>query len=544
LKKKLESTTKKFRERIQASKEIQDFTYVRDKLADNKLKITWTNNDLLIFSTKDSFRGHLKRSKYLFKGYDVATMRQSEALLNILPFQGIDYMKDLKRAGRLNRLTTINTTSMLPILAEYKGTSTGTLLVGQKNQIGFVDIFTMGANNYNAVLIGDSGAGKSAFLQKMLEYQLDVQADVYIIDNGNSHKKFTQINNGTHLTFADLKLNPFASLDKERLLRENPRDGEGIFQLQLSAITSLIALMIDSLQGVDNFRYKIIQEAVVEAYNQEANAANMDTIFDIFQRYAQANPQDRRYTDLPKEITPFTTVGIYGNSFNTNSDLDNDQNLFCLEIEGFDEKILTVVLFGLFMFISNRIYLSDKKKRKLLVIEEFWAFKEVDNPFLKAQLDKAIRTFRKHNASLITVSQQISDYFANDFVNQFYTVAGTKFIMYQPCEVLDELEKNEKMKKGFKDYEVRLLRTFKPSKEYGFSSILVKMNEFSSVHRLFLSALDKIQTTTNPLELAYIANLKKSYSLEEAIIKTAWHFYANDMQRLQNYIDLKEREGE
>ena len=69
---------------------------------------------------------------------------------------------------------------MMPLLGEWKGTSLrGMPLKGRRGQISFWYAFDNHCGNYNVVVVGRSGSGKSVFMQELLVNTLRLGGRVF-----------------------------------------------------------------------------------------------------------------------------------------------------------------------------------------------------------------------------------------------------------------------------------------------------------------------------------------------------------------------------
>jgi Type IV secretory pathway, VirB4 components len=66
--------------------------------------------------------------------------------------------------------------------------------------------------NYNVAVAATSGAGKSFLVQNILNYVLSINGRCFVIDLGQSYRKFCEIVGGTYLEYGSLNLNPFTNL--------------------------------------------------------------------------------------------------------------------------------------------------------------------------------------------------------------------------------------------------------------------------------------------------------------------------------------------
>ena len=74
---------------------------------------------------------------------------------------------------------------MTPIQGEWQGTgSPGMLLMGRKGQLFQWSAFDNDSGNYNTIVVGRSGSGKSVFMQELLVSTLGCGGRVFVIDVG------------------------------------------------------------------------------------------------------------------------------------------------------------------------------------------------------------------------------------------------------------------------------------------------------------------------------------------------------------------------
>jgi conjugal transfer ATP-binding protein TraC len=114
---------------------------------------------------------------------------------------------------------------MMPIIGEWTGTppiqgqrnSKPVLtLFGRKGQSMAVDIFANPSGNYNGIVVGTSGSGKSFFLNELTFRMLATGGRVWIIDVGRSYEKLASMLGGQFIEFSDasnISLNPFSLIE-------------------------------------------------------------------------------------------------------------------------------------------------------------------------------------------------------------------------------------------------------------------------------------------------------------------------------------------
>ena len=109
---------------------------------------------------------------------------------------------DLKLLGRTQTMTASNALSVSPLLGEWKGTpSTSMLFVGRRGQLASWDPFDNTHGNYNIAIAARSGSGKSVFTQEYLLSILGRGGRVWVIDAGRSYEKTATLLGGEFIAF-------------------------------------------------------------------------------------------------------------------------------------------------------------------------------------------------------------------------------------------------------------------------------------------------------------------------------------------------------
>ncbi len=503
--------------------------------------------DLILISDKDNYKSHVAAAEACFGSLEMKVVEklQSQAFLANLPFMASDFFYDIQVAARVHRVTTGNIANMLPIVAEWTGSGEkqGMVLSGSKNQIVAFDNFNMGTESFDAIIVGVKGTGKSVAFQTMCNSVLDRGGLVYLMDRGRSHALFAKTNDGVYMDAKTIRLNLFANLDIEVLQKKEPENWRSTFSASISLIACVYYTMMYPEAQVDDYQMGVLSGAILTTYNKHGKKGNVDRVIEVLDKLGEDNKKkygeyDRRITDMPQLLTKFSSSGMYGEIFNTTSDFDESKSLFCLEQKGFPDDIKNVVMLAMFTMLGNRIYMSVDKRHKVLGLEEFWAFAKTTSPYIQNAIVEGLRTFRKHQAGIIFVTQLISEFMDKDnkFMREVYELADIKLILRQNKKLDDETANIY----GFNQFETNAIASFPASRDVGYSSILVKTTKLSSVCRLFLSPIDKISTTTYAPEVDYLNKLAlDGVPLDECKIRGAWEFYPDDMKRLKDYTNKK-----
>lgn len=515
-----------------------DWKKIRDDLSTNETKLCKTYFNCVLFTDEKHKRDHVSNaiSAFRLNGFDLYPVRfqQLQSYLSMLPFvveQGLWF--DLSTLGRLNTMTTWNLSNMIPIVAEYKGAGrpSGIFAPTFRHQATTIDVFDPNLDNYNVCICATSGSGKSVLSQSLITSVLSDGGQAWVIDIGESYKKFCKTINGTYLDVDNLQLNPFSTVTDITRSAESIRD--------------LIAVMASPTTGLSDVQKAHLLDAVNAAYNSKQNNANMDDVIEYLQSidFKDKNGFDTRVDDMVTLLKKYSIKHSGNNSvatriFNEYSHLQNFNTekpaLIVLELGKLEKQpdLLKAVLFALILHIEEKMYHDKSGIKKLCVIDEAWRLLSGSNETAARFIEKGYRTSRKHNASFVTITQQINDFYASTEAQAAWSCAETKIIMRQNEKAFkDFLLKNPDY---YDAYQQTLIKSFRPSSTSGFSEFMVQQGVVSSFHRLFLDPLARIMYSSradehNAVELL-VSNGK---SIEEAIETVAKNNFMDEMRSIQ-----------
>ncbi|NNM42945.1 MAG: TraC family protein, partial [Chlamydiae bacterium] len=183
------------------------------------------------------------------------------------------YIKSLKRLRNIRTTITSESGCLVPIVGEYWGNSTqGMLLWGRKGQLCGWDPFQTDGN-FNTIVIGPSGSGKSVLMQEMILNHMAQGGRVYILDLGRSFEKLCHLLSGQFLEFSEksrLNLNPFQAIP------ENV-DMDSL-NASLEMVSSMIATMAMPNHKIDKERSDILSSIVKKTWLQHGRNSCIDDV--------------------------------------------------------------------------------------------------------------------------------------------------------------------------------------------------------------------------------------------------------------------------
>ncbi|OGN02171.1 MAG: conjugal transfer protein TraC, partial [Candidatus Yanofskybacteria bacterium RIFCSPHIGHO2_01_FULL_42_12] len=374
--------------------------------------------------TENKLRGMMEYQLVFPK---VSTFRMLEGFTSTLPLND----------DRLNIHTSLNTeplSSIFPFVS-FDLTSDSGILYGintHNNSLVLFDRFQL--ENYNAVVFGKSGGGKSYTVKLEILRSLIFGAQVLIIDPEDEYKYLAETVGGTSVKISitsDQHINPFDLPDPKP--DESPAD---VFKSHILDLTGLLRLVLGELTPEES---AILDEALIQTYaikdiTPDSNFTNIEPpVLSDLQNILEGLTGAESMAVRIKKYTQGTFAGFL--NMPTNVSLNN--NLVVFSIRDLEEELRPIAMYS----ILNHIWTSvrrTQKKRLLIVDEAWWLMKyEIGAAFLSNIAKRA----RKYYLGLTTISQDIADMLSTDRGKSIVTNSSIQILTKQSPAAIDIIQK-------------------------------------------------------------------------------------------------------
>lgn len=448
-------------------KRERDYDIVTEEYAENGglCKVT---HQVLLLAPEKLAEECIEAAVSVFKEAHLDLTRDTrmhwQSLMVSLPMtMGPLLSKDLELAQRQNTKTITNAANFSPFIAEFQGTGPRNgeksltpllLLTGRHGQITPVDPFAS-SGNYNAIIVGTSGAGKSALTNDLITGNLGTGGKTYVIDVGASYKKLCQLLKGQWIEYGHdthLVINPF------ELVRDIKED--------MGFLLPILVEMASPNEGLTDFAQSVLQTHAIFCLKKAREQQTVATVTDLVESLTSGlvNPEknskpDRRVTDLAVQLSPFARDGAYGRHFDGRSTVNFNNDFIVLELEGLKGRktLQSVVLLCLIFLITQDLTTGDKHTRKMVVIDEAWDL--LSHKHAGTFIQNGYRRARKQNASFITITQSFADYYQNDTARAALENADIRFVLRQKEESLRFMESQKKV--AFSPWEMNAIKNIR-----------------------------------------------------------------------------------
>ena len=354
------------------------------------------------------------------------------------------FIDKLKHLNRTRLLKARVLTTVAPVHGEFKGNSTGSgmLLTGRQGQIFNWDNF-QSAGNYNVSVVGKSGAGKSVFMQEMINSIVSNGGRALVIDDGYSFENSCKIQGGTHVNFSggtQIRLNPFSLFDEEQM--QTTEYKTDAIELVVNVVASMAQLGADTQSRVKGIEEEAIRSAINDVWEAKGREGNISLVLSHLRAQATEEP---RLRDVCKKIENFAQGGNYAHYFAGEANVSLESRLTVVELSDIKGMpVLEQVVLQMIMFLGTELmYKTDRSEPVVILIDEAWDL--LKGPGTAKFLEGVVRRARKYTGALVTGTQSIQDYYDNAAAKVCLENSDFNVFLAQKPATIDQLLEQKKL---------------------------------------------------------------------------------------------------
>ncbi len=393
-----------------------------------------------------------------------------------IPFANLN----MKRAKRIK---TDNLADFLPIYSFYQGLKQRPVCIFRNRQNSLVkyDPFDLQFLNYNTLVTGSSGSGKSFLNNLIILQSLKTNPITFIIDIGGSYRKLCKFVNGQYVDIAplsdkrDIVFNPFYLSEKSLSSRK---------------IKFLLAFLEIILTDQEDKKLTKLQKAMLEE--------QINVLYKKFKNPKLSNlkkllesSNERDLNVFAKMLYPWTGDRVYGKLLDNENSFDFENEFVVFDLKGLSSfpDLQSAIILIITDFILGKIESDNYKlKNKRILMDECWEL--LKGKSSSHFMEYCVRTLRKAGAGITFITQGIEEIYNHEIGSAILNNTATKFILMQKGDlkpIKDILKLNEK--------EMSLVSSLKSIKRE-YSETFMINNDNKAVVRVYPSDEEyKIATT-------------------------------------------------
>ena len=406
---------------------------------------------------------------------------------------------------RAKKFKTNNLVDFIPIYGPREGDDDPAVIIRNRlNGLVSFNPFDSSLTNYNALVTGSSGAGKSFLNNCILAQELARGLRVFIIDIGGSYKKLTEALGGQYLEM-DLsdqyRLNPFDIPDPS----QEPSNQK--IKSLLAVIESMIAE--DERSKLSKLDRVLLEKTVIELYEEKRRLNKVPVLSELSDRLAKS--KESSMVDISKILYMWTGNRPYGKLLDGIGSLRTDAPICTFDLKGLGNypDLQSVMILILTDFILTQVE-QDKVNKKRIILDEAWQL--LKSNAAAGFMEYCARTLRKTGSGITFITQGVEEIVTSPIGPAIMNNTATKFILLQRGD-------SEILKNALKlnSQELNLVYSLEQRKGE-FSEGFMIEGDHRQVIRIYPSPFEYWLSTSDANDNRHIQELRESgLSLVDAI---------------------------
>lgn len=428
------------------------------------------------------------------------SMNQAEGLVETFALEDVflNAAPGICEGFRQRKMKTSNCAHLMPVFSSWTGNNRPVVLLTNREGTPFsIDPFAKELPNWNGLVFGGSGAGKSfTIAQLMLQFCGQYpKPKIVWIDNGASSEKLIEVMDGE---FIDLNLNSGIRLNMFDLEDGESKPTPSKIKLILGCLE--LILKDEDKPGLPKREKALLEEAIFATY---ARAKGNVPTLSILREIMREHPAEgiRKFADI---LFSWTGETAYGRMLDGHTNVKLSKDLVSIEIKGLDNhrELKDIFLLLLTSYIKEEAA-RDLAKPYLLIIDE--AHRLFLTPSGKDFAIESYRVFRKYNAGILCISQNYRDFLKDrDLADALMPNTTSVFILRQRKIDWDDFKNTF----DFNDSQVDAVKSLEIVKGK-YSEFFFMQDENQAVLRLEPEPLSYWICTTDGNDKSKIAELRE-----------------------------------
>lgn len=356
-----------------------------------------------------------------------ALFQQSEAFQSILPL-------NMDKLEINNFLNSAPVSSTFPFVSFDLTSNKGILYGINRHNNGLILFDRFSLPNYNSVIFGTAGGGKSYLSKLEILRSMMWDVDVIIIDPEREYEYLSEAVGGSFINISLTSKNHINPFDLPV-----PREDESAADVLRSNIVNIIGLFRLMLGGLTPEEDAILDQAITETYasrditpESDFSKVNIPTLSDLELVLASTSGGENLAIRLKKY-----TTGTWSGFVNNPTNIEINNRLVVFSVRDMEEELRPIGIFLVLKYIWNAVR-TNLKKRILVVDEAWWLMKNDDGASFLFGIAKRSR---KYYLGLTTITQDVGDFLGSPYGKPIITNSSIQILMKQAPATIDVVVK-------------------------------------------------------------------------------------------------------
>lgn len=481
---------------LETEAQLLELETLIEEIISGSEKIIYSDLNIIIRGTNEDDLNQM--SDEVLKAF--RQMNSAEGVIETLPsFEG--YMKALPGRCDLFRprkMKSSNTVHFMPLFTTWEGNSNPVALIpNREGVLVSVDPFAPELPNWNGIIFGGSGSGKSFTVANLILNFIGQTPEpkVIWIDNGASSQKLVESLSGE---FINLSLESGIRLNLFELGANEVKPSPSKIKLILAVLETI--LKEDDKKSLPKREKALLEEVIYQTY--ESCYPKTPLLSNLREKLKDHPSIEMR--NYSQTLYSWTGETAYGRILDGPSNVALTKSLTTVEISGLNSHpaLQNVFLLLLTDFIRSEAA-KDLRTPYLLVIDEAWRIFQASESGKEFALE-CYRLLRKFMAGIYCLSQNYRDFLSDPQIAEAVLPNTTHvFVLRQKKIDWDDFQKIM----GLKDAEIKAIQSLE-IKKGEYSEIFYMQDEKRSLLRLRPDPLSYLICTSDGKDKAKIEDAK------------------------------------
>ncbi len=389
--------------------------------------------------------------------------------------------------------------------------------------------------NSNAVVLSESGGGKSFAIKLEALRLMMFGIEVMVIDPENEYQRLCEAVGGSYVTLSlnsPSRINPFdlptmMTDDDDDALRSNLISLHGLLRLMLGGMQNRGGATLSPAEEADLDSALIATYAKVgithDKMTHDGQPPTIGDLYDILLHMGGSGP------NLAQRLRKYTT-GTFAGIFSQQSNIKLHNQLVVFNIQNLEEELRPVAMYITLNYIWNKTK-SDAKKRVLIVDEAWQIMKYEDSANFLFGLTKRAR---KYNLGITSITQDVEDFTSSRLGRAIIANSSMQILLKQHSSAVDLLADVFKLTST----EKKLLNQFPIGQGLFFAGrnhVQIQVIASPTEQELVTTAPDELAALKR-VEQARIATIKTEKEASKNKEQVASKSRSGEQQAVDNFI--------